>query len=55
MIIQYVKKKWNPTTKPIKFISLIVWDEASINHKNYFNIIDKLLKDILAIDDSDAN
>ena len=40
-------KKDTQLTKSIESISLIVWDEAPMNHRNYFETLDKSLKDIL--------
>ena len=45
-------KKGTQLTKLIESTSLIVWDEAPMNHRNYFEALDKFLKDILQNGDS---
>lgn len=48
MTLQHMKlKKDTQLARLIESTSLVVWDEAPMNHKNYFEVFDKTLKDIL--------
>ncbi|XP_020113189.1 uncharacterized protein LOC109727463 [Ananas comosus] len=47
-------KKSSQLAKLISHASLIIWDEAPMNHKNCFEALDRTLKDILELDDSNA-
>ncbi|XP_020081827.1 uncharacterized protein LOC109705509 [Ananas comosus] len=44
-------KKGSQLAKLLSYASLIIWDEAPMNHKNCFEALDRTLRDILKSDD----
>lgn len=48
-------KKGTQLARLINSTSLIVWNEAPINHRNYFEVLDLSSKDVLEIEKSSFN